>query len=546
MMQYALLQSGREVNAIDLTNGTLRSNTYTCICCGNAITFVTGSYRTNAHFRHKTGESCIHYSRYDSVAQDAKDRIENRKSKFHKDWQSLFTTDATEVKVHENNKTHIADIYLQGSTLFNIETDNNTNLFDIPTKDLVIEIQHSHISVCDIKRREQFYVTENRSLVWIFDISHIHHQIEQYITVTQNKTRILFTRQQHSGLTNAVKTCKTSVILLDNGDYLFKIVDANLDSGLTTILPVSKTKFFYCLRTSNNQVTVYHNNDISFKREIRNYKDYIYALDEDIIVDIDEIVNMIEDIPVCCLREGCQMYANNAYDTYIEMVTSWLGNISNHATLVQKILKIWINHIRRTYYATETIGFGKYKYVALCDIPSHYLKWLLEENVIKNEDLEIKILELIMMDNQNTNDFFNTSSNLMYFKRCRDNYYREYWDKRTNNDRLSILESILKRPWINMIEKVIPDEEGFVRTYSYVEIPSNSCSIEKQEDIDSDDDNAYMYVYRPVQVNSKYIGISEEDLLYWYGKLDDKYYYDYKTKTVRSQHIQGYAFIDET
>lgn len=539
MMQYALLESGREVNALDISNGTLRSNNYNCICCGNVVTYVAGSYRSKPHFRHKHEESCIDYLNYSSITQDANDRIENRKSKFHQDWQSFFSQDVTEVKIKENNKLHIADICLQNSSPYHIVDDKGANIFSKNFNNLVIEVQHSHISLSDAKQREQFYCTDNRILVWIVNISHIKHIVEQYITVTQDKIRILFPEKQHSGLSNIIKGSKNAIILLDNGSgTLFKITNACLDSGFTEMLPVSKNSFLKQLNIQSISTDTK-----SYIQVIRNYKDYIYSLDNGIIVDIDEIINMIEDIPIPCLREGCQMYANNAYETYVEMIATWMGIVSNRSPIVYKMLTVWINHIQTIFYSHDRLTFGKYKNISICDLPQHYIKWVLDEGIIKDEELENKLLELRKMDKLFVRDYFENGTKLVHFKSCRDNYYRVYWDRRTDQDRLSVLESILKRPWIKMIDAVIPDENGFVQTSNYLDLPSDSCEFEKRLDANSDDDNAYYYKYKPVKLETKYIGICEEDLLYWYGVLDEEFGYDYHNKCLRSK-LEGYAFQD--
>ena len=535
MMKYALLESGREINALDISNGTLRSNNYNCICCGNTVTFVTGSYRSKPHFRHKNEESCINYSNYSIITQDADDRIENRKSKFHKDWQSFFTKDTTEVRIKEQNKLHIADIYLKNPTPFQF----TTNILKTSVKNLVIEIQHSHISLSDAKQREQFYVIDNRALIWIIDISHIQHKIEQYTTFTQDKTRILFTGKQHGGLTNIIKGCQKSIVILDNGTYLFKVINAHLDSGFTEVFPISKSYFLQQL-----SIDTFINNQQSLTIEMRSYRDYISALDDEIKVDIDEILNMIEDIPITCLREGCQLYASKEYETYVEMIVSWMGIVSNRNPIVYKVMVIWLNNVRKTHYVHDKLEFGKYKNTSICNLPQHYLKWVLEEGKIKDKELEIKLLELRMMDTWFVNHCFKNASKLVYLKRCRDNYYRYNWDKRTNQDRLPILESVLKRPWIDMIDEVIPNEQGFVCTHNYFDLPYDSRDYEKQQGANSDDDNAYICKYKPTKVNTKYIAICEEDLLYWYGVLDEQFGYDYNKKCLRSQQLKRYAFVD--
>ena len=533
-MQYAFLESGREVSALDLSNGTTRSNSYNCICCGSTVSYVVGSYRSKPHFRHKHNESCIDYSLYTNIAQDANDRIENRKSKYHKDWQSIFHKDTTEVRVKENNKLHIADVYLQNSTPIRIATDNNINILNNSINNLVIEIQHSHISLCDAKNRELFYVTDKRALIWIVNITDVQHKIEQFITLTQDKTRVLFPEKQHSGLSNIIRGCKKSVIILDNGTYLFKVVDAHLDSSFMEVLPISKTSFLKHLNIEPQM-------ESSYKKEVRNYKDYICSLDEAIIVDIDEIINMIEDISLPFLRKTCK-YSLEPYtypDTYVKQVTVWLSCVSNNDPLVYKMLDMWIRSIRKTQYNTERIGFGKYKYTPLCNIPQQYLIWVFEESIIHDEELNTKIEELC--DISMIKCIFHNASNfkLVNLKRCRDNY-RIQWDRRSNQDRLAVLNSILRRPWINMIDEVTPDEDGFVCTCDY--ILNKSYEFKKHHNMNNA--TSLNYRFKALQVGTKYIAISQDDVIYWYGVLDDIFCYDYRNKIVRPPKTSEYAFID--
>ena len=74
-----------------------------------------------------------------------------RETNWHLDWKKLFDKENTEVKIHKNDKWHIADIY----------TDKN----------VVIELQYSSIDKRDIELREAFY---GEKMFWVLN----PHQLE--------------------------------------------------------------------------------------------------------------------------------------------------------------------------------------------------------------------------------------------------------------------------------------------------------------------------------------------------------------------------------
>ena len=67
----------------------------------------------------------------------------------------------TEIKIKEKNKTHVADIFLQNNNPYKIVDDMNKNIFNISYNNLVIEIQHSNISLSDVEQRENFYCKDD-------------------------------------------------------------------------------------------------------------------------------------------------------------------------------------------------------------------------------------------------------------------------------------------------------------------------------------------------------------------------------------------------
>lgn len=67
-------------------------------------------------------------------------------SEWHLGWKERFDPEQVEVVIEKNGKRHRADILLA----------NN----------MVVELQHSYISVEDIRKREEFY----GEMLWIFDL----------------------------------------------------------------------------------------------------------------------------------------------------------------------------------------------------------------------------------------------------------------------------------------------------------------------------------------------------------------------------------------
>jgi hypothetical protein len=67
-------------------------------------------------------------------------------TEWHREWKSLFPLDSQEVVLEKRSKKHRADVLLH--------------------RELVIEFQHSPITIADVKARESFY---GRRMVWVFN-----------------------------------------------------------------------------------------------------------------------------------------------------------------------------------------------------------------------------------------------------------------------------------------------------------------------------------------------------------------------------------------
>lgn len=537
-MKYAVLND-REISASDLSVGMYRSNDYNCLFCSSEVYYVKGSEQASAHFRHKSGESCINDNSLKRVLEEeAILRIENKKSKFHQWWQSRFPKESTEVRMTNEGKVHIADIFLKFDNPICLSSDDNHEVFKEPLSNLIIEIQHSNIPLRDVECRNRFY-TKSNPLLWIFDISGIDHKIESFITLTQNKTKILFPDRQHSGLLNAIQCCKRYAykndirIVLDNGVSLFKIVLVYLDIDFMLVEPISKRKFLNELGACQNDIE-----KGVLQMEERIYSDVISLLNIEYQVDIDEVFNMIEDIPIKYLRDGCSRFANKAYKTYIEMICSWVSIMSNKNPFIFKILDKWVEQIKHKYYNREALRFGKYNGVALNKLPISYIKWIIEKDNVRDEDLLLKLKELFAIDNIRYH--YENPGSLVYYRKCRDSFYRTKWDKRTLEDRYNVLESILKRPWITHIEEVQPDKDGYVeleRCLAEILPVDNNYTVIKK-------DEKYYYRFKPIKVKDVYLAISAEDLLEWYGVIDEHYGYNHKTKAINWKNIQKHFSTD--
>jgi uncharacterized protein (DUF3820 family) len=550
-MRYAIFK-GREVDAVDLSHGDiLRSNDYACICCGKHVSYVSASGRAKPHFRHGNDASCIDQAAYKEAAQVAKDRIENQSSAFHKTWQSYFVD--TEVRIVEQGTLHVADIYLQSDRKIRLLTDNGFAVFRKPRKRVVIEIQHSVISAADAAKRQKHYVTKDRALLWIFDVSHIEHVIERYVTLTQDAMRILFPKQQHTGLVNVIKQCGQSTVLLDTGgDFLFKVTRVHLGVGFTYIAPLSKRGLFQQLKALGVALAPVAESlllqtavadSIEPLSYLRNYKDLLGALDLRYRVDVDDLVNMMEDIPVAVMQKNRQKYQ----ETYINEIIGYLTFVSNRDDIVYSILKIWLSHVRNMYYCHDSLSFGKHKNVPLCNVPIQYIRWILRDDV--HTGCTKKLLELIDISDcyrlfYETIFYNNTEHSL----RTSLQWYRFFWDKRMCKDRLPIFQSLIQRPWMTFMYQVPkPDNTGFVHNQIYTYLDCNNReprSSGPNPHVRGDqDDYAYLYSYKPCQVGDTYIAIRLEDLYKWYITIDEYYKYDFHDFTCDPTQCPWYQHV---
>jgi len=125
-MRYANIENNKIEASKDIKEAT-------CPCCGDYVTAKCGDIRA-WHFSHKSKSDCIYKPMTD----------------WHYDWQNNFNKDFLEI-IQIDDKTgekHIADV-------------KNSN-------GVVIEFQHSPISISEIESRESFY----ENMIWVLDGSY--------------------------------------------------------------------------------------------------------------------------------------------------------------------------------------------------------------------------------------------------------------------------------------------------------------------------------------------------------------------------------------
>lgn len=129
-MLYAKVEGNERATATPKASAT-------CPCCDAVVKAKCGSI-VSWHWSHISKQDC--------------DSFSEPMTQWHLNWQQQWQESAREVTMVDTNGTrHRADVYLQ---------EYNT----------IIELQHSSISLAEVKQREQFYGSIG-TLVWVVDIS---------------------------------------------------------------------------------------------------------------------------------------------------------------------------------------------------------------------------------------------------------------------------------------------------------------------------------------------------------------------------------------
>lgn len=128
-MQYDVNSEGKRVHA-PVAN---KNEEYFCPTCGHKVIPVQGECNV-AHLVHES--TCSDPWRYEV-------------SEWHSQWQEQFPADNREVVVEHLGEKHRADVMVG---------------------DYVIEFHHSSITLQEFEKRNDFYISCGKKVVWIFDL----------------------------------------------------------------------------------------------------------------------------------------------------------------------------------------------------------------------------------------------------------------------------------------------------------------------------------------------------------------------------------------
>ncbi len=133
-MQIALNENGERIHIDD----AVRHGNYHCQTCGSKVDVKKGPQRMHhfSHSRNSERPNC------DSWNHD--------KTDWHRSWQNLFPIECQEVVMkNEEGIRHIADVF---------------------TDEKVVEFQHSPMSIEEFYKRNEFYTSLGKPIIWLFDV----------------------------------------------------------------------------------------------------------------------------------------------------------------------------------------------------------------------------------------------------------------------------------------------------------------------------------------------------------------------------------------
>jgi competence CoiA-like predicted nuclease len=419
-MNLVINDKNQRIRATDIKN-YLKTDKYHCTCCNEQMIYVNGNENRICHFRHHPNSDC--------VSTTNKEYAENKKSDFHFNWQKLFPNDNTEVYFCENNKKHIADIYLENEL-----------------EKLVVEIQHSPICQESIDERTNFYKSNGRKLLWIFDITK-KAKVEKIITHQGTTTLINLKSKCY------FKNIDPEELLLDDGsEYLYKIKKIN-NFEFENIEIDKKIKRKKLIKKFIKIIKKPIEIPITPKSEI-----IIYDCEN--IIKSFNIDNKNKDILRILLnlfvRINPELYD---FKLFIQVISNLTNRNSDLFELIQKIID------RNASLKDIKVKIGKHNGKYLSEIPNDWKKWSLNNltciykkncNKCKN----CKVLKILEYNLVNEIYFNSTTSindkliNLIILKlELLVNFENLPINMDINTDKLSDYKAIIEDNIINYINK---------------------------------------------------------------------------------------------
>lgn len=397
LMTLAYLANGQEIDAFELESGILRSNNYNCIYCGKYIRYVSKSKRTISHFRHNVDQSCItNTNNRAEIERRVRLVVENRRSVYRNWWYNAFDEQYKNKKINEldnNNRTTTIDIYIQHFTNYpNFLMENNQTMMNYNYNKMFMEFQAKPLSETTVLNKCEICNShEDTVLLWFCDISAIQKRIKKYTTLINEYYEIrLFTQPQ--GLATVVEqsiknSYEKTMVILDNGDYLYKIIQAEFDTGdFIKCWRINKQDFVDQLK-NNNQINVDNERFTAPTTRIdeitqSNRFDY-----RSIFADImhTHYTHIIDHILKNIDSKGMWYYANkckvvNEFHSVVHFFVATFAIYTNYDNNIIQGIKLLMEKLKPEYVPKIKVNFGKYKGEYINQLPKGYIKWIIEQS----------------------------------------------------------------------------------------------------------------------------------------------------------------------
>lgn len=190
------IYNGQKIH-IENFDKNIHSNNVVCLGCKNKIIAKKGAINTH-HFAHLSSSKC-------EITRDS-----DCKTPWHILWQNIAKTEYLEKIIINDKKMHIADVF----------NDNN----------LIIEIQHSNLSVEKIQDRELFY----QRMIWILDGT---NKINKENNTCSAKYSNYFTTTNNYSV---IKVTPKFWNFMNNKKYI------DVEDGLYEIITQCSNNFYIC------------------------------------------------------------------------------------------------------------------------------------------------------------------------------------------------------------------------------------------------------------------------------------------------------------
>lgn len=400
MVNIVINGDKKKIKTSDIEKGIIISKNFYCLTCDLKMCYVKESkyedkYGNNiireSHFKHKNKIAegdCKNQKYKDYTKKDIENEYNNEKSDFHKEWQDIFDTNNLEHKMVENGKLHYADIYIEQDDEIDIIINNDSIFSNYKPNKLVIEVQHSRISLEKMIERTNFYHKNElkRELIWIFDLQKKVNKMEKIITHYETKYRLkLMNQNEHDFQLLFNITDYKPIIILDNGgNILYYIKDIpKLDSDYLDVIGISRVDFL-------NQIGKYVNKELIYNGII--VKDTVKIIDyENAVLNLKNInednKNMIRYIfYIMEYISYNELKFNDNGVNLLENIYLYLKTYSKKSEKIKSLFKNYLDRNRSRY--KKRLNFGKDCGKEMNEVSYNYLYWIYKdfglEIIIKN------------------------------------------------------------------------------------------------------------------------------------------------------------------